>query len=134
MAVIFVSGIFIGTCGTGYFIKSRFGKMRHGTVAEKYEHIMKILRWKLNLSAEQEERIGPIVLKAAGEFDSIHANVKPEISSILQDTISEINQELTSKQQKNSKNSTNGSNLDGNRTQCHEVKEWICMKTGRIYC
>ena len=100
MAIIFVSGIFIGVCGTGYFIKSRFGKMRHGTVTEKHQHIMKVLRWKLNLSEEQEERIRPIVKRATGEFDTIHANVKPKISRILEATVSEINQELTTKQQK----------------------------------
>ena len=100
MIMIFVSGVVVGVCGTGYFIKSRFDKMRHGTVTEKHQHIMKALRWKLDLSDGQEERIGPIVLKATGEFDKIHANVKPKISTILDTTIAEINQELTSKQQK----------------------------------
>ena len=90
----------MGVCGTGYFIKSRIDTMRHGTVNEKHQRIMKVLRWKLALSDEQEERIGPIVLSASSEFDKIHANLKPEISTILETTIVDINQELTSEQRK----------------------------------
>ena len=55
MVIIFISGIVIGVCGTGYFIKTRIGTMRHGTVIEKHQRMMKVLRWKLALSDEQEE-------------------------------------------------------------------------------
>ena len=61
---------------------------------------MKVLRWKLNLSEKQEQRIRSIVKRETREFDTIHTSVKPEISRILKETVSEINQELTSKQQK----------------------------------
>ncbi len=97
--LIFLSGILLGAIGTGYLIKSTIQKHRHGNVEKRVDHMMKFLKWRLNLSEEQEERIRPIVFQAHKKAMHLHQEMEPRITNIIEDAFRDVDKQLSPPQQ-----------------------------------
>ena len=99
MLVIFISGLVIGSAGTGILLKTRFHRFRQAGVEDKQDRVMKMLNWKLKLNEQQQTRIRPIVGELLQNFSRLHSKVYPEIEVLMDQAVEEINKELTPDQQ-----------------------------------
>lgn len=104
VAVIFVSGLIIGSLGTGLVVKIGIKRMVQrvsaGDTAVVARMVMIKMRHELRLSREQRRQIFPIVNRAVGRIRKLHYALKPQIEREVARTVSEITPHLTPKQRR----------------------------------
>jgi len=104
LLAIFLSGILIGSVGTGIYvrhvIRARVDALVRGDRSMAVQLVMERLTRSLGLNAEQRAAIEPIVQEAARKIRAIRAKLRPEFMEVFLQTSGKIKAHLTKEQRK----------------------------------
>ncbi len=104
VAVIFVSGLAIGSLGTGLVIglgvKRMVRRVTAGDTSIITRVVMMKMRRDLRLSREQRREIRPVVAAAIDRIRRLHDTLRPKIEREIAKAVTVINRHLTPKQQR----------------------------------
>jgi hypothetical protein len=99
LLLVFVLGILAGSAGTGFYLKHRLAPLIKEPRARK-AFIMKRLSKKLNLTADQQIKIEPIVNQMIEKRREYYRKTRPEIKTIMDQGFADIKTQLNEKQRK----------------------------------
>ncbi len=104
VVVIFVSGLVIGSAGTGVVVKIGIKRMIQrvtaGDTSVVARMVMIKMRHDLRLSREQRRRIFPIVNQTVIRLRKLHYEIRPRIEQEIARGVAQINPLLTPKQRR----------------------------------
>ncbi|MBU0514466.1 MAG: hypothetical protein KJ621_06800 [Proteobacteria bacterium] len=104
VTVIFVSGLVIGSLGTGVVItigiKKMIQRVTAGDTAVAARMVMMKMRHELRLSRDQRRRILPIINRAVVRIRKLHFTLRPQMEREVARAVAEINPYLTPEQRR----------------------------------
>lgn len=100
IAIVFASGIVIGSVGAQFYFKHTFrGILHQGPVAVR-QVIMNKLTAELNLTKDQQEEIQDILEETQFQLQQLRARYHPEMEEIINKGVVTMKTRLTPEQQK----------------------------------
>jgi Spy/CpxP family protein refolding chaperone len=104
VAVIFVSGLVIGSLGTGLVVglgvKRMVRRVTAGDTSVLTKVVMMKMRRDLRLTREQRRQIRPMVAAAIDRIRRLHDTLRPKIKQEIAKAATEISRHLTPKQRR----------------------------------
>lgn len=97
---IFISGIILGSVGTGFYMKHRIGGMFHQGLPAVRKVVMKKLNSELNLTQDQQDEAMEIVEETQFKLLQLRMQYQPQMEKIIEGGIAELKTKLTADQQK----------------------------------
>ncbi len=100
IAVVFLSGIIMGSVGTGFYMKQRIGRILHEGLPAVRKVIMKKLTAELNLTQDQQEEVEEVVEETQLQLQQLRAQYHPQMEKIIENGIATTKTSLSAEQQK----------------------------------
>ena len=100
IAAVFVSGLVIGSVGSGVYMKHRISGILHQGLPGVRKVIMKKLTTELNLTADQQDEIDEIVEDTQLQLQQLRAQYRPQMENIISTGIATMKTRLSPEQQK----------------------------------
>jgi|SRR5579859_3035731 len=97
-AVVFICGFLLGGAAVGYYIHHCF--KRTWVNCGNYDHFLGFLGNKLDLTAEQKDKIAAIFKDETPKLDSIHKATQGQVRALMEDVTARIRLVLNPEQQK----------------------------------
>lgn len=95
---IFISGILAGAFGMRIYVQRAARDVLSGNPAFAERLVLSRLDAALDLTADQEARLRPLVAAGAEKFASLRLKFVPEVDAILEATAHDMKPELTPEQ------------------------------------
>ncbi len=99
IAAVFVSGVIIGSAGTGLYMKNRIGGILHGGASAQRKAIMQKLTTELDLTGDQQDEIDEIVEETQLQLQQLRAQYRPQMENIINTGITTMRTKLSPEQQ-----------------------------------
>jgi Spy/CpxP family protein refolding chaperone len=99
IAAVFISGVLIGSAGTGLYMKHRIGGILHGDSPTMRKVIMQKLTAELNLTGDQQDEIDEIVEETQLQLQQLRAQYRPQMEAIINNGITTMKTRLSAEQQ-----------------------------------
>ncbi len=100
IASVFISGLIIGSVGTGFYVKHRVGGLIHRGPGAVRDTIMKKLTSELNLTKEQQDDLEEIVEETQYKLQELRAQYHPQADAIIGAGVAHMKTKLSPEQQK----------------------------------
>jgi len=100
IAAVFVSGVVIGSVGSGFYMKHRIGGILHQGLPGVRKVIMKKLTSELNLTQDQQDEVEEVVEETQLQLQQLRAQYHPQMEKIVENGITAMKTRLTAEQQK----------------------------------
>lgn len=100
VAIVFLSGVVIGSVGTGFYFRNVVGGILHRGPAAVRSIIMKKLTTELNLTKDQQEEISDILEEAQFQLQELRAEYHPKMEAIIDNGVATMKTRLSADQQK----------------------------------
>ncbi|MGD0281567.1 MAG: hypothetical protein ABSB95_04305 [Dissulfurispiraceae bacterium] len=100
IAVVFLSGIIMGSVGTGFYMKQRIGGILHEGLPAVRKVIMKKLTSELNLTHDQQDEVEEVVEETQLQLQQLRAQYHPQMEKIIENGIATTKTSLSAEQQK----------------------------------
>ena len=97
---VFLSGIVLGSAGTGFYMKHRIGGLFHQGLPAVRKVVMKKLTSELNLTQDQQDEAMEIVEETQFKLLQLRLQYQPQMDKIIEAGIAELKLKLTADQQK----------------------------------
>ena len=100
IVALFISGIIIGSVGTGFYMKHRIGGLFHQGLPAVRKVVMKKLTSELNLTQDQQDEASEIVEETQFKLLQLRLQYQPQMEKIIEAGITELKTKLSADQQK----------------------------------
>ncbi|HKN18929.1 MAG TPA: hypothetical protein VJW95_03960 [Dissulfurispiraceae bacterium] len=100
IAAVFLSGVIIGSAGTGLYMKHRIGGILHEGLPAMRKVIMNKLTAELDLTADQQDEIDEIVEDTQLQLQQLRSQYRPQMENIITTGIATMKTRLSPEQQK----------------------------------
>ncbi len=100
IAIVFISGLIVGSAGTGFYMRQRVGGILHRGPGAVKEMVMKKLTAELGLTTDQQADVEQIVEGTQYKLMQLRAQYRPQLEAIVSAGITDMKAKLSPEQQK----------------------------------